>query len=465
MFKRTILFCSALILVLMLAGCGGGGETTVVIRGNNGYVVISGVAASGSPLSGTVYLKDSSSPAKELSAPIAADGSFSFDVKGLTAPFLLKVPPPTVSNGPGWYSFAATAGVANINPLSNLALVVAYGSDDLAGLYNAPDPIKMQSIMNALPGAITTVQKVLHPTLAKFGAAGVNFISDFYVANHQGLDLLLDMAVFGAGNGYVTICDIPANYVLILPLSIFKTESIDIIDVPIPAVGSVLVWPGVSTAEPNGAVKLTAVVVGTANQQVTWSVVESNGGIVRNDGYYRAPATTGIYHVKATSAADPTRSTTVPVVVGVANCINLVPIGPGVFNLQAINLANVAGIDVTITYDASSLANPQITRGTFVPGALMATDTVQPGTMRLAFLNAQAFSGSGTLATIGFDVLGASPYRIRSLSASLIDAQGRPLATTVLFDPPAVPALPPPATTGGAPTSTGAGPAPLAIQQ
>jgi len=151
MFKRTILYCSMLILVLMLAGCGGGGETTVVIRGDNGYVVISGVAASGSPLSGTVYLKDSSSPAKELSAPIAADGSFSFDVKGLTAPFLLKAVGTADGVNHTLYSFAAAAGDADIDPHSNRALAVANGSDDLVSLYNAPDPARMRSIMAALP--------------------------------------------------------------------------------------------------------------------------------------------------------------------------------------------------------------------------------------------------------------------------------------------------------------------------
>lgn len=264
----------------MLAGCSGSGESS--------SPTISGIAAAGSTLTGTVYLKDSSIPTRELSVPIAADGSFSFGLNGLTAPFILKATGTANGNNLTLYSFATAAGVANINPLSSLAVVLANGSDDLTSLYNSPDPVKMHAILNALPNAITNVQTVLQPTLAKFGAATVNFISDPYAANHQGLDLLLDMAAISAGNGIVTIMDKPANKTIQIPLNSLMPGSIDIISAPISSAGSVLVWPTLPAVAPNETVNFTAVVIGSANQQVTWSVVEGNGGTITKTGVYTA---------------------------------------------------------------------------------------------------------------------------------------------------------------------------------
>ena len=420
--RSMIRWCIVPLFFLMLAGCGGGGKS--------GSPTISGIAAAGSTLTGTVYLKDSSIPARELSVPIAANGSYSLDLEGLTAPFLLKAVGTANGNNLTLYSFATATGITNINPLSNLAVVLANGSDDLATLYNSPDLPRMQAIMNALPNAITNVQTVLQPTLAKFGAATVNFISDPYLANHQGLDLFLDMAVISASNGVVIIMDKQARSTISMPLSGFLTGSIDIISTPIGSAGSVLIWPSLPFVAPNKTVNFTAIVVGSANQQITWSVVEDNGGTITNTGAYTAPATTGTFHVTATSAADTTKSATATITVGELNVLSMVPSGPSVFTLQAMNLANVAGIDLKLTYDASSLANPRVAQGAFASGAMTIANTKVAGIVQWALVRAQPISGSGPLMTISFDVLGTSPGKILLMSVKFIDAQGRSLVTT-----------------------------------
>ena len=56
---------------------------------------------------------------------------------------------------------------------------------------------------------------------------------------------------------------------------------------------------------------------GSTNQAVTWSVVEASGGSISAAGLYTAPGTAGSFHVKAASAADPTRSAQAPVSVSV----------------------------------------------------------------------------------------------------------------------------------------------------
>ena len=52
-----------------------------------------------------------------------------------------------------------------------------------------------------------------------------------------------------------------------------------------------------------------AVVLGTTNTAVTWTVQEgAAGGTITTAGVYTAPDTAGTYHVVATSQADPTKS-------------------------------------------------------------------------------------------------------------------------------------------------------------
>ncbi len=63
----------------------------------------------------------------------------------------------------------------------------------------------------------------------------------------------------------------------------------------------------------NGTTTFTATVAGSTDQRVTWSVQESNGGSIAQDGTYSAPAAAGTFHVIATSVADPTRSGTATV--------------------------------------------------------------------------------------------------------------------------------------------------------
>lgn len=53
------------------------------------------------------------------------------------------------------------------------------------------------------------------------------------------------------------------------------------------------------------SVQLTARVSGTSDRTVTWSVQEAGGGRVGGSGLYTAPRSEGIFHVVATSHADP----------------------------------------------------------------------------------------------------------------------------------------------------------------
>ncbi|MCW3099895.1 MAG: chiB1, partial [Chthonomonadaceae bacterium] len=57
-------------------------------------------------------------------------------------------------------------------------------------------------------------------------------------------------------------------------------------------------------------------VTGTSNTAVTWSVQEgASGGSISSSGVYTPPATAGTFHVVATSVADATQQSVVPVIV------------------------------------------------------------------------------------------------------------------------------------------------------
>jgi hypothetical protein len=70
---------------------------------------------------------------------------------------------------------------------------------------------------------------------------------------------------------------------------------------------SVLVSPKIASVPTTGSVQLGAAVSGTSNTAVTWQVTEPGGGTVSAAGLY-SPASAGVFHVVATSAADPASS-------------------------------------------------------------------------------------------------------------------------------------------------------------
>jgi hypothetical protein len=101
----------------------------------------------------------------------------------------------------------------------------------------------------------------------------------------------------------------------------YRVLATSVIDATKTGTATVTVQPGEQTGvavtvSPSGIILptgggtvFTAIVTGTANQNVTWSVGEgSAGGAITQSGSYSAPLTPGVYTVIATSVADPTKS-------------------------------------------------------------------------------------------------------------------------------------------------------------
>ena len=86
---------------------------------------------------------------------------------------------------------------------------------------------------------------------------------------------------------------------------------------PPATVTSVTVAPATAMLQTGGTQQFTATASPPgANQAVTWAVQEgAAGGSIAANGFYTAPTIVGTFHVVATSAADPSKSATAPVVV------------------------------------------------------------------------------------------------------------------------------------------------------
>lgn len=346
MKRRLPLFCFfALLVALLLAGCGGGDNS-------GGASTVSGVAATGAPLVGTVYLKDSSTPAKELSDTIDADGSFSFNIDGLKPPFILKAQGTVASSNYTLYSFSSGPGITNINPFANLAVANAAESADLASLYAAPTVATMQSIAANLARAVTDIQTKLQPLLIAYSATA-NPISGSYTTNHLGLDGVLDMVkVDISATGTITLTNKLTNAIIYTgSISNFTNGTLTSANIPQPPM-VISVTPATATVERNHTATFTTSVFNSTNTQVIWSVVEAGGGTITSFGVYTAPSTEGTYHVKATSVADPTKSATATVAVtGGPVSVTISP-SPATVTVNGMN---------TFTATVTGTSNTQVT--------------------------------------------------------------------------------------------------------
>src|ERR1039457_5231723 len=114
-----------------------------------------------------------------------------------------------------------------------------------------------------------------------------------------------------------------------------------------------------------------------------------------------------------------------------AASVTITPGAAGVYNIQGDAMDRVAGIDLTIIYDKFSLSTPTVIQGGLVAGALMAANTNNPGSIKIAIISTKAFTGSGQIATVTFATQNGTGG-ITSASVSMIDSVGSPITAQVV---------------------------------
>jgi hypothetical protein len=154
----------------------------------------------------------------------------------------------------------------------------------------------------------------------------------------------------------------------------------------------------------------------------------------------------------------------VPAGTGLASTVTLTPSGGGVFILEGQAFQDVSGLDIALSYDSAVLRDPHIDQGSLINGALMMSNTADPGIIRIAAVRQGPVQGSGTIARItftatgqggdgavsGLNVSAVSSAGNKSLLSSFIGAssqdQAHPSQTTPAMTTPSIAAVAPPPT-------------------
>lgn len=162
---------------------------------------LSGTAASGSPITGLVNVKDALG--HSASATIDATGHYNLDVAGMTPPFILWAQGSANGHTVTIYSTAATAGTIDITPITNLILASALGATPEAA-YAAWNGTQVSTAQ--VSAAKVLVQAALAPLLSGAGVAqGTDLMTASFSTDHTGLDAALDALTIGYTNGMATI--------------------------------------------------------------------------------------------------------------------------------------------------------------------------------------------------------------------------------------------------------------------
>lgn len=204
--SRVAWLC-ALFLALVVAGCGGGGGADGRSGGSapgSTPSFVAGTVASGGPIAATIVLKDSSPDARTLTKSTASDGSFSFDVAGLTAPFVLRATFGDAGAPSVLYSISAGAGTANVTPLTSIAMRAAIGGGDLAAFFRDASPAQIAAASARMAQAAAALRAAIAPLLQRYPFQG-DLITGAFTADHTGVDALLDAISVRFTGALVTI--------------------------------------------------------------------------------------------------------------------------------------------------------------------------------------------------------------------------------------------------------------------
>lgn len=153
---------------------------------------LTGTAAAGAAIVGTVTIKDSLGATK--SELIEADGTYSVDVTGLTPPFRLRAEGTVGGKSYRLHSYAEEAtldGTINITPFTDL--IIANAAHQIAEAY-----FDETSPTNLDPAELAAQEDALQAKLqAVFDALGldsaINLLTTTFSADHSGLDAALDI--------------------------------------------------------------------------------------------------------------------------------------------------------------------------------------------------------------------------------------------------------------------------------
>ncbi|MEO7995930.1 MAG: kelch repeat-containing protein [Gemmatimonadaceae bacterium] len=147
---------------------------------------------------------------------------------------------------------------------------------------------------------------------------------------------------------------------------------------------SVAVVPATLTVGAGGSVQLTATVTGSMNTGVTWDLPggATTGAVVGTgaaNATYTAPATLGVYQVRATSTQDPAKTAAASITVSAGTGFRIsgaTRVAPGT-STQFVASFNDVATPVTWTFDGAANGSTISTSGVFTAGTTLSTVTLR----------------------------------------------------------------------------------------
>jgi hypothetical protein len=183
------------VTAMALAACSGGGGSTPSSTTPPAAKTLSGTAAAGAPIIGTVTIKDSTTPVAQTKfVTIEANGKYTVDVTGLKAPYMVRADGYVGGNEYHLYSAATQAdvgGTINITPLTDL--IVANIAGSVAKTY-----FDNNSFSGLTAAQLTTQSDALKakllPVLQALGVSdSIDLLRASFSTDHTGLDAALDV--------------------------------------------------------------------------------------------------------------------------------------------------------------------------------------------------------------------------------------------------------------------------------
>jgi hypothetical protein len=345
----TLFFPLALLVAVLAQGCGGevavniiprtatvttGGTVafTAVVTGNSNTAVTWSVpagASAGSISETGMYTAPSAPGTYQVKATSVADPSKSatadVTVQANVA-ITLEPSPMTMSTRAAQTFTAMVTGATEKGVTWSIEEGSAGGAITQDGTYTSPATPGVYHVVATSKADTTKSAKATVTVTSNFAASVVIDPAMPSVVTGQFLPFAaevhgvfysadIDWSVLESGGGAVTRSGLyiaPSTegtyHVVAANAEDATKRALATVDVKAPQGVSVWLTPRIAQVMRNGKQTFSASVSGAANKQVTWSVLESNGGTITPDGIYTAPATNGTYTVVATSQADATKS-------------------------------------------------------------------------------------------------------------------------------------------------------------
>jgi hypothetical protein len=208
------------LVAVLLTSCGGGGggsnsdggtTTTPSTPPAPPLTTLSGTAAAGAPIQGTVNLRDSAGTTRTQT--INANGEFLFDLNGLTAPYLLWADGMANAKEAFFYSMATEGGRANVTPATHCIMAMALGKNPVS--YYRENPSAAPPDTAGIDAAKQKLAALFSKLFETTGVpTGFDLMTGQFAADGTRFDSIMDVVEMNADEEFVDIMDRGSNTAL-----------------------------------------------------------------------------------------------------------------------------------------------------------------------------------------------------------------------------------------------------------